>query len=52
MEIVFKEFRDRFLSFFGGLGSRFSDFLGLGNRLENEAIFSDETDPEKLNWGW
>ena len=39
MEIVFKEFRDRFLVFFGCLGSRFSDFLGLENKLENETIF-------------
>ena len=50
MEIVFSEFRDRFSLFFGGLGSGFSGFLGLGNRLENEAIFSAITDPETLNW--
>ena len=46
MEIVFSEFRDRFLVFVGCLGSRFSDFLGLENMLENEAIFSEKTDPE------
>ena len=39
----------RFL-FFGGLESRLSGFLGLENRLENEAIFSDITDPEKWIW--
>ena len=36
--------------FFGCLGSRFSDFLGLENKLENEAIFSDITDPETWIW--
>ena len=39
MEIVFKESRNRILVFFGSLGSRFSDFLGLENKLENQAIF-------------
>ena len=38
MEIVFKEFRDRILVFFGSLGDRFSDFLGLENKLENKRI--------------
>ena len=52
MEIVFDKFRDRLLPFFGGLGSRFSGLLGLENRIENEAIFSDITDPEPLNWRW
>ena len=46
MEIVFNEFRDRFLLFFGGLGNCFSGFSGLQNRLENRGIFGDETDPE------
>ena len=35
MEIVFNEFLDRFLLFFGGLGSRFSSFLGLESRILN-----------------
>ena len=38
MEIVFSEFRNRFLLFFGGLGSGFSGFLGLENELDNEVI--------------
>ena len=50
MGIVLNEFRDGFLFFFGGLGGRFSGFLGLQNRLEHEAIFSDITDPEKWIW--
>ena len=45
MKIVFEEFRDRFLVFFGCLGSCFSDFLGLENKLENETIFSEKPDP-------
>ena len=40
METVFKDFRNRFLVFVGCLGSCFSDFLGLENKFENEAIFS------------
>ena len=39
MEIVFKEVRDRFVLFFGCLGSRFSDFLGSENKLQNETVF-------------
>ena len=46
MEIVFNDFRDRFLLFFGSLGSGFSGFLGLENRLESEGIFCDVPDPE------
>ena len=42
MEIVFNEFRDRFLSFVGGLRSCFSDFFTLENKLENEANFSEK----------
>ena len=38
------------LLFFVGLGSGFSGCLGLENKLENETIFSDITDPETLNW--
>ena len=55
MEIVFNEFRDRFLSFVGGLGpalgAAFLDFLGIENRLENRGIFGDVTDPEFWIWG-
>ena len=36
MEIVFNEFRDRFLSFFGRLGKSFSGFLGFENMFENQ----------------
>ena len=50
MEIVFNELRDRCLSFFESLGKRFSDFLSLESRLENDAIFSDVTNPETLIW--
>ena len=50
MEIVFDEFRDRILLFFGSLGSCFSGFLGFENTLENEGIFVLQTDPETLNW--
>ena len=52
MEIVFSQFRDGLLSFFGGLVSRCSDFLSLENKLENEAIFGVVKNPEPLNWGW
>ena len=51
MEIVLNEFRDRFLLFFKSLGDRFSDLFSLENRLENEGIFCDVTDPE-LGIGW
>ena len=50
MGIVFNEFLDRFLSFFGSLGSGFSNFLGLENRLGKEGIFSGITDLETLIW--
>ena len=50
MGIVFNAFRDGFLSLVEAFGSRFSGFLGLGNRLGNEAIFGDVTDPEKWIW--
>ena len=50
MEIVFNDFRARFLLFFGSFGSGFSIFLGLENKLENEAILNEKTDPETLNW--
>ena len=40
-----------FLSFFASLGSRLSDFSSLENRLENEGIFCDVTDPEFGIWG-
>ena len=49
MEIVFSEFRDRYLLFLGGPGSRFSDFLGLGNKLENETIFGEKPNPKTWN---
>ena len=45
-QIFFNEFRDQCLLFFGSLGSCFSGFLGLENKLENQMIFGDETDPE------
>ena len=41
MEIVFNEFRVRFVSFVGGLGARFSGCLGPENRFENKGIFGD-----------
>ena len=39
MDIVIKEFRDRILVFVECLGSRLSDFLGLGNKLETKRLF-------------
>ena len=39
MEIVFKEFRDRYLSLFKGLGDRFSDFIALKTGLKTKGIF-------------
>ena len=42
MEIIFSEFRDAFLSFFGRLGIGFSGFLGLENKFENETSFSEK----------
>ena len=41
MEIVFKEFQDCFLMFVGCLESRFSEFFGLENKLENRTIFCE-----------
>ena len=40
-KIVYCWFEGRFLVFFGGLGSRFSEFFCLGNRLENSVFFKD-----------
>ena len=51
MEIVFSEFRDGFVSFWGGLGSRFSIFFGFENRLGNETIFAVVKNPEFVIWG-
>ena len=50
MEIVFSEFRDDFLLFFGSLGSRFSDFSSLENTLENATILGVVKNPEPLIW--
>ena len=50
MHIVFNEFRDRFSCFLIALGTVFSGFFSLENKLENEGIFCDVTDPEYLNW--
>ena len=50
METVFKEFRNCFVLFVGCLEIRFSDFLGLENKLENETIF-DEI-PNLTFWIW
>ena len=50
MEIVFKEMRYRLLVFVGCLGSRLSDFLGLGNKLENETMLSEK--PDLNRWIW
>ena len=47
MEIVFKEFRDRSLVFFGCLRNRFSDFLGIENKLENKTIFYETQNLKK-----
>ena len=41
-----------FYRFWGGLGSRFSDFVSLEKKLENEAIFGVVKNPEPLNCGW
>ena len=38
-KIVYWWFEGRFLVFFGGPGSRFSEFFCLGNRLENSVFF-------------
>ena len=51
MEDVFHKCLSRFVSFFKCLGSCFSSFVGLQNRLENEGIFSDVMDAEKWIWG-
>ena len=50
MEIVLKEFLDRFVVFFGCLESCFSDYLGFENKLENKAIFCEKLDLK--NWIW
>ena len=47
MEIVVKELRYRFLVFAGCIGSRFSDFFDLGNKLGNERIFSEKREGPK-----
>ena len=50
VEIVFKEFRNRLLMFSGCLEIRFSDFLGLENKLENETIFDEIPNPPFWIW--
>ena len=50
MEIVFKEFRNRFLWFLEASGAVFSDGVGPENGLENETIFSKKTNLE--HWMW
>ena len=50
VEIVFKEFRNRIWVFFWCLEIRFSDFLGLENKLENETIFDEIPNP--IFWIW
>ena len=50
MEIVLKEFLNRYLVFFGCLGIRFSDIVSLKNKLDNETI-SDEI-PNLKYWVW
>ena len=48
----FEESRDGFVSFSGGLGSCFSDFLSRENKLENTTPFSDITKSESGTcWG-
>ena len=49
-EIVFCEFVDRFLSLLEGIGSRFSGFLGLDNRLENRELFGAVAVSKSLIW--
>ena len=51
MEIAFEEFGDRILVFVGCLGSSFSDFLGLEDKLENEANFYEKPNLEPWIWG-
>ena len=36
--------------FLGRFGDRFSDLLGMENRLENRGIFGDVTGPEPRIW--
>ena len=50
MEIVFSEIRGAFLSFVGSLGSRFSDFFSLENKLKNQTIFGVRTNLESGIW--
>ena len=52
-DLSWKSFLMNFgIDLFGSLGDRFSDFLGLENRLENRGIFGDVTNPEFWIWGW
>ena len=51
MKFVFIEFREWFSVFFGCLGSRFSDFLCLENKLENKTFFHEKLNPEFWIWG-
>ena len=46
----FNEFRDRFSLFLGSLGSGFSGFLGVENKVEHTTIFSDMTESESGIW--
>ena len=46
----FNEFLHRFLLFLGSLGSGFSGFLGVENKLEHTTIFSDMTESESGIW--
>ena len=48
----FSQISESKFAFFESLGSRFSGFLGLENRLGNGGIFVMQPDPEMLNWGW
>ena len=50
MEIVFKEFRDRFFMILKCLESRFCDFLDLENKLENNMFFFEK--PNLETWIW
>ena len=50
MKIVFMDFGIDVCCFLEAIGSGFSACFGVENRLENEAFFSDITDPETLNW--
>ena len=41
---------DSILSFVGGLGSRFTGFIGFENRLENRENFGDVADSKSVIW--